>query len=323
MKWLLITTGVQPGVAPMNPGDEFARIGVQNLIREVDPNPEFDLLNKEDPSQYNEREFDRAIICGMPLFWSTEQDNYDIWWWDQIFNGWIAKDRRKFMALGVGHVLLDDIQNFAKYAFSINYVIQKVWALTVREPIMDHPKIVDSICPSAFSLKRGQGFKRLCNFMVSDGHFAHVASERERREWISKQQTIISVLQNRGFEFVAHTPKEHQLAKDLGWDPRRIHEFSTAEAYLNLYSNAVQYFGHRLHGAAVVAATGAQSWGVAFDSRVKMVQRLGGWACRPSEFSIDDFRRWVDGAFTWMPVGPYSVALEHLRLKNLLKEFAS
>jgi hypothetical protein len=188
---------------------------------------------------------------------------------------------------------------------------------------MDHPKIVDSICPSAFALKRGSGFKRLCNFMVDGGHFAYVAPEKETRAWLSHQQTIISVLQNRGFEFVAHTDGESRLAVDLGWPKHKIHRFSTPERYLELYSNAVQYFGHRLHGAAVCAATGAQSWGVAYDSRVKMVQRLGGWACRPSEFSLDDFRGWVDGHFAWMPVGPYNIEMEHLRLKTLLKEFAS
>lgn len=315
MKWLLITT------LGTNPGDEFARIGVQNLIREVDPKPEFDLLNKENPDHYYEREFDRAIICGMPLFWSTEQDNYDIWWWNNLFESWIAKDRRKFMALGVGHVLLDDIPNFAKYAFSINYVLQKVWALTVREPIMDHPKIIDSVCPSAFALKRGSGFKRLCNLMVDGGHFAHVAREDEARAWLVKQQTIIATLQNVGFEFVAHTQGELNLALGLGWT--KIHLYERPEEYLRLYSEAVQYFGHRLHGAAVCAATGAQSWGVAYDSRVKMVQRLGGHACRPSEFSIDDFRGWVNGSFAWMQQGVFNIELERLRLKTLLKEFAS
>lgn len=317
MKWLLLTT------LGTNPGDEFARIGVQNLIREVDPSPEFDLLNKENPDHYNHREFDRAVICGMPLFWSTEQDNYDIWWWDKIFEGWIAKDRRKLIALGVGHVLLDDISNFAKYAFSINYVMQKTWALTVREPIMDHPKIIDSVCPSAFAVKLGSRFRSLCNLMVNAGHFAHIASEKEQLAWLSKQDEVADTLKRSGFQFVAHNDDEHRLAHTLGWDDDCIHRFKTPEEYLELYSSAYRYFGHRLHGAAVCAATGAQSWGVAYDSRGKMVQRLGGHACKPSEFSIEDFQRWARGEFGWMQQGVFNLKMEHLRLHLLLKEFAS
>jgi hypothetical protein len=317
LKWLLITT------LGTNPGDEFARIGVQNLIREVDKGAEFDLLNKENPEHYCPRDFDRAVICGMPLFWATEQDNYDIWWWDKIFEDWIAKDRRKLMALGVGHVLLDDIPNFAKYVFSINYVIQKVWKLTTREPVFDHPQIIESICPSAFAIRQGLGHKRLCNFMMDGGHFAHAASEKETKAWMSKQQTIFATLWNAGFDFVAHTRGERLLAHDLGWSDSRIHHYEKPEDYLELYSNAAQYFGHRLHGAAVVAARGAPSWGIAYDSRVKMVRRLGGWACRPSEFSIDEFRDWINGAYAWIPQGAFDLRAEKHRLVNLLKEFAS
>lgn len=317
MRWLLITT------CGVNVGDEFARIGTQNIIRGVDPNASFDLLHKEDPDAWSEREFDRAVICGMPLFWSTsEQDNYDIWWFNRLFESWIAKDRRKFMALGVGHVLLDDIPNFAKYAFSINYVIQKTWALTVREPIFDHPKIIDSVCPSAFAVTERSRHLRLCNMMVNGGHFAHVAP-MEQAAWMEKQQEIVDTLRERDYTFVAHTDDEHRLAQELGWIDNQIRRFETPEEYLELYSQCYMYFGHRLHGAAVVAAAGGDAWGVASDSRIKMVQRLGGHACRPSEFSIEDFRLWVNRITTWIPSGAFDILTEKRRLIQLLKEFAS
>lgn len=316
MKWLLITT------LGTNPGDEFVRIGVQNLIREVDNDAQFDLLNKENPDHYNHREFDRAVICGMPLFWSTEQDNYDIWWWDKIFESWIAEDRRKLIALGVGHVLLDDIPNFAKYAFSINYVMQKAWALTAREPILDHPKIVDSICPSAFAVRERSRQLRLCNLMVNGGHFAHAAPV-ERASWAEKQEEVVMALHDQDYIFVAHTDDEHRLAHDLGWDDADIRRYETPEEYLELYSQCYKYFGHRLHGAAVVAAAGGEAWGVAYDSRVKMVQRLGGHGCRPSEFSMDQFRSWINCASAWVPSGAFCIEAERHRLTKLLKEFAS
>lgn len=323
MKWLLITTAERPGMAPSNPGDEFARIGIQKLIREVDPKAEFDLLNKEDPLQYVPREFDRAVICGMPLFWSTEQDNVDIWWWNKIFGGWIAQDRRKFMAMGVGHVLVDNISNFPKYVFSINYVLEKTWALTVREPILDHPKIIDSVCPSAFAVSRSvDKFKRICNFMVNTGHFNHLATPSEGESWKKKETTLVAALLNSNFEFVAHTPKERDLARSMGWPVSKIHWFSKPEHYLELYQQATHYFGHRLHGAAVVAAAGGDAWGVAYDSRIKMVQRLGGYACRPSEFSIEDFRSWLHGITVWTKTGVYDIEQERHRMVSLLRRFA-
>lgn len=315
MKWLLITT------LGTNPGDEFARIGVQNLIREVDKDAEFDLLNKENPDHYCPRDFDRAVICGMPLFWATEQDNYDIWWWDKIFEGWIAKDRRKLMVLGAGHVLLDDIPNFAKYCFSINYVIQKVWKLTVREPILDHPKIVDSVCPSAFAVPPARQVLRLCNFMHGSGHFA--LNPMERKAWADKEPWIVAELKAAGYQFIAHTPAEAEIAQRMGWMPDDILLFSMPEEYLNAYARTRKYFGHRLHGAAVVAAHGGNAWGVSYDSRNRMVRRLGGWACRPSEFSVEDFRRWNRGEFEWEPQGVFNVPAEKHRLIKLLKEFAS
>lgn len=47
MRWLLITT------IGKNPGDEWIRIGIQNVIRKVDPDREYILLDKESPSMQN------------------------------------------------------------------------------------------------------------------------------------------------------------------------------------------------------------------------------------------------------------------------------
>lgn len=318
MKWLLITT------LGTNPGDEFARIGVQNLIRVVDPSPEFDLLNKENPNHYFPREFDRAVLCGMPLWWSThEQDNYDIWWWDKIFESWISADRRKFMVLGAGHVYVNKIHNFAKYSASIDYVTRKAWAVTVREPVMCHPGIVDSVCPSAFAVKSRSLTRRLplCNLMVDSGHFPHDSFEKVA--WLAKEPDIVEALHKYRYRFVAHNDAEQKLAHWLGWNDSTIFQFTTPEEYLELYSCASSYFGHRLHGAAVCAAMKIPTWGVAYDSRVKMVQRLGGHACRPSEIgSITDLKQWLNGETGWIENFPANLELEWNRLKRLVERFA-
>ncbi len=316
MKWLLITT------LGTNPGDEFARIGVQKLIREVDPVPEFDLLNKENPDHYCPRDFDRAIICGMPLWWSTkEQDNYDIWWWDKIFESWISENKRNFMVLGAGHVYVDKIYNFAKYAASIDYVTRKAWAVTVREPVISHPGVIDSICPSAFATRRivnPQSYN-LCNMMVDSGHFPH--DSREKLAWNLVEPDLVKLLQQRNYIFVAHTREEEKLAVRLGWPQSMIRWFDNPEAYLKLYAGANKYFGHRLHGAAVCSALGIPAWGVAYDSRMKMVHRLGGHATLPSE--IFGLKQWLrdESRITRQP--SHDVSRERLMLTDLLIRFAA
>lgn len=313
MKWLLITT------LGTNPGDEFARIGVQNLIRGVDPSPEFDLLNKENPDHYTQRPFDRAIVCGMPLWWSTpEQDNYDIWWWDKIFNGWIAEDRRKFMILGAGHVVLDRIEKFSKYTASIDYAIRKSWAVSVREPVLDDPRIVDSVCPSAFSIQKQSSTFNLCNLMENGGHFPYPS---EQTEWLKKEEAIVELLHASGYKFVAHNDAEHRLAHSIGWSDWSIFRFDTPEEYLSLYSRSLRYFGNRLHGAAVCAAMGIPTWGVAYDSRIGMVKRLGGHAEKPSEIRLDQLQLWLTGATDWGHFPTHHLELERFRLKKLLSRF--
>ena len=85
MRWLLITN-----TENRNPGDEWIRIGVQRLIREVDKSPEYILRNKEFiEDQTTPVEFDRAIWCGSPLFWSHESQNcWENHWWRAWMAAW-------------------------------------------------------------------------------------------------------------------------------------------------------------------------------------------------------------------------------------------
>lgn len=316
MKWLLITT------LGTNPGDEFARLGVQTLIREVDPEAQFDLLNKENPDHYEPREFDRAVICGMPLFWSTrDQDCQEIWWWERIFHGWIAADKRKLAAIGVGHVFTDRIVNLLRYAHAVQEVIDRTWVLTVREPILDHPQIVDSICPSSFAIEPVNSDVRfpLCNLMVDTGHFPHVCSEVDA--WEKNKEEIVRLLHRGHYRFVAHNDAEHRLAHELGWTDDMISRFEKPEDYLKLYARAWRYFGNRLHGAAVCAAVKLPTWGVAYDSRIKMVQRLGGHACLPSQIDMPNLSTWLEGASAWMWPSA-SVSEERTKLTGIIRRFA-
>lgn len=288
MKWTLITT------RHTNPGDEFARIGVQNLIRSVDDNPEFDLLNKENPEHWNEREFDRCIYAGMPLWWSMEGNEcQDIFWWGPLIRGWPTQDPRKFMVLGSGSVYVDKINDTNRYMSAILETMERSWAVTTRNSVFDHPGIVDSICPAAFAIETpsmARPFK-LCNLMPDGGHFPH--NDFELDHWDALLPQAVELLLQAEFKFIAHTTGERDYALSLGWTRDNIFFFETAEEYLAIYRQAIAYFGNRLHGGAVCASIGAHTWCVTHDSRLQFVKRLGALTTRPSEINSAHLKNWV------------------------------
>jgi hypothetical protein len=78
LKWLLQSP------AGKNPGDDFIRIGVTNLVREVDPDAQVAIIDKMERGQWIEPiRFDKAVWCGGPAFWSSERNGcWDMDWWD-------------------------------------------------------------------------------------------------------------------------------------------------------------------------------------------------------------------------------------------------
>lgn len=314
MKWLLITT------RHTNPGDEFARVGVENLIRTIDMSPEFDLLNKENPEHWKERPFDKCIYAGMPLWWSMENNEcQDIFWWEPLIRGWPTKDKNRFMVLGSGSVYVDTIHDTQKYMNAIRETMDRAWAVTTRNTVFDHPGIVDSICPSAFALSgRKLGGPRVCNLMPDGGHFPH--NDFELDQWDSFLPFIVDWLTGAGYVFVAHTPEEYLYAQKLGWCKEDIRIFKTAEEYLEFYSTTTAYFGCRLHGGAVCASVGIPTWCVTHDSRLKFVERMGAMATRPSDTHRTHLKNWIRNPREF---GLYrrSPELEFSRLRTILNDF--
>lgn len=298
MNWLLITTATRtPERLDSNIGDEFARMGVQRLILRADPAATFDLLDKESAADWDRpRSFDRAVICGMPLFWSNEkQTSQDIFWWPYVWDSDVAHEKRKLMAMGVGHVLIDAPVDPARYAAGIAEVTKKAWCVITREPIFGQdPSWYQSICPSVFCM-RGRPVERkfrLCNLMPGGGHFGYLVPGGTL--WEEKQAPdVAKALLDAGFVFVAHVEQEIDYAKKLGWPDESIAFFVTAEEYLALYAQADFYFGNRLHGAVVCAATGAPVWAVTHDSRLGMVLRLGGIATPPFGITGKLLTEWI------------------------------
>lgn len=100
MKWLLATTGTRTPYT-------------------LDPTAEFDLLDKEDPGAWEPRPFDKAVVCGMPLFWSLptwtypgSQNCQEAWWWPRLIRGWPSVCREHFVVRGVGRVFVDLVREF-------------------------------------------------------------------------------------------------------------------------------------------------------------------------------------------------------------------
>lgn len=294
MKWLLITTAQRaPERLDTNPGDQFVRIGIEKLIRAVDPDAEFDYLDKEDPDNYRrERSFDKTVMCGMPCIWSLPGNEcQDIHWWNPILRGWPTARKKDFLIAGAGEVHVDRINDPLKWADALQELLDRSYAFTARQPIKCHPQIIESVCPSAFTMLGvpRTGDYSVCNFMPEGGHFGYASSNPCNEIW----PEVFRIFQAAGWKCVAHTQTEREYAHSLGWSD--VAFFDSDQAYLDFYAAAAAYFGNRAHGAAVVAAHGGDAWLVTHDSRRGMVDRLGGRTDTPSELSLEKVRLFAHG----------------------------
>lgn len=318
MKWLLITT------LSKNPGDEFARIGVQNLIRMVDPAATFDICCKESPSIFQPRPFDVAVICGMPLVWSLPHNEcQDINWWKPIFHDWIFKAKKPILALGVGAITVGKLNNFDRYCSAVKEVLEKTALFTVRQPVFVHPQIVDTICPSAFAIPGtlNSGDLNVCNLMPHGGH--HMCAETQHahmQAWYDIQTEVAEALKAENFKFVAHTHDELEYSRRLGWSSENTFYSLEPRNYLDIYSRARCFIGNRLHGAAVVASLGRPVLGIAADSRTAMVKRLGGKTVTP--LGLKDLLRVNKSKLCALPARiptPYTVSTEQQNYFSLIR----
>jgi len=321
MRWLLITTKEN-----RNTGDELIRIGVQNLIKEVDKNPQFILLDKEKWTP-EEIEFDRCILCGMPMFWNNEvSTSQTIGWWEALMNGYVSRTKKRFLILGAGDVVgKHGLKDEAMFHQAIQQAIDKSFAVTTRNYISDNPKLINSICPAAFAItKPGVSKLKLCNFMTDGAHDSHFDPE-EAEIWRGKIQEMSDYCRANDFWFVEHSRPDHspryEDGKSLGWTYDRIFCFEKAEEYLPVYANAGFFVGNRLHGAVLLAAMGRPSLAIGYESRLKMVMAIGGEVRLPSEVSVKDIQRVESQLMANEYTVPVKVWEERRKMINILNEF--
>lgn len=279
MKWLLITS-------VDNPGDRMICAGVKKVIRSVDKNASFDEIDKEDDSTWLvPRDYDKAVLCGMPLFWSNrEGDSQDIGWWNLVTYSWATDRKKDFLVMGVGQCVgPEGVRNVDRFTDAIDQIVERAWRVTVRSPL-DHPDVIPSVCPAAFNFCLSRpGTKRFCNIMRDGGGLRHI-NERESDIWRAKTREIARYLIDRDFDLVAHSRHEFTLGHYiLDWPAGRMWFPRTTEEYLQLYSQGGYYVGNRVHGAIVMAGSGAHVLNIGLDSRGQSVQTLDGASMLPSQ----------------------------------------
>lgn len=292
MKILLITTRRN-----LNPGDQFIRMGVEVLLKELVPDAQLIHIPKEDEAFGTPVEFDKAILCGMPLWWDNPTSHsQDIGWWGPLMRGWMSERKNDFLALGVGSVMgKNHPVNMGRYISAIEETIQRSFAVVTRQPVLDHPQLISSICPAAFAAKWSTRRSRLvCNLMPTGAHDSHF-NPYEASIWADRLPQTAEFLRSDGFEFCAHSDDEYALAQELGWPEASIHQFATPEEYMDLYNDTRVYSGNRMHGALVVAAGGGLAGVQGYDSRMEMVRQFTPRVFFPSDITLGNP----------IPVAPY------------------
>jgi len=336
MKWLLVTTNPTPFAADSahphgagwNVGDQFARVGTEQLVREVDPQAEIELLNMDVAASFiPERPFDRAIFAGRPMFWHKAEEHP---LWVHLLDGWLCRDPRKVMALGVGECFPLAAETL-ELERQIHRVSQRLWRLVLRSrrhtPFFEAlPAGVDvTVCPGAWAIthRDDEPHEKLCNFMSGGAHYPAFDPD-EAAQWRSIAGFTAAVLRAEGFRFVAHTLQEADLAEALGWPAYEVRISSNVEGYLRIYSRARNYIGNRMHGAILLAGRHSVASAIGFDSRLLAVEHAGAYVTKPSGINptaLLALARLEPGLAEEQRVR--RIRAERSRMLELLREFAS
>jgi hypothetical protein len=318
VKWLLVTT------ANDNPGDRFIRLGTQRLIEAVDPAATFTLVDKESAAIHEPQPFDRAVWCGMPLFWShAESWSWSMDWWPEVGKGWLSADPRRYLILGVGSFArwphdpgIHQLDRLHDEALAVK---EGCWRLIARDevaPAITGVPMEVMPCPALFATRGVQPSRRasLCNLMPDGGHF-RMYGQLQAKAWAGKVAEVAGILRQAGFQFAAHNAREAGFARSLGFE-----NIIEGDALLEAYAGCVRYFGNRVHGGIVSAGAGAEVWSVGYDTRQEAVRRAGGHATAPADLDVSAVAQWAQRP----PRATQSdVAGEFERQRLILADFAS
>jgi hypothetical protein len=257
MKYQLITT------LNKNPGDEFIRVGVENIIKKSDKDAEFILSDKEQIKTLKLVEADKYIWCGMPLIW--EINNYfsdKINWWKFLVNEFSVLPNAEIW--GAGSCL------------GLKYNVDKLKELTsqIKCRVTARDYLLSQIsgweldkCPAFYSIanQRDNRELKLCNWIPKGGHYIH-ANRREAAIWRKYKLSIINKLTPPvdGWIFIAHSKEEFDFGMSLGYECVK----GNYKQLLEVYSHCKEYIGNRVHGGIASRSAGAKAMVVGWESRM-------------------------------------------------------
>lgn len=297
MNWLIVSTNKK------NPGDEFIRIGIENVIRDVDPEATGRVIDKETQEIFNSVEFDKCVWAGMPVFWSlNENSNWNIPWWQPMTRGWLSDDKNKFCVLGAGSfqdwkdryrgMQKDKMHEEAELLKSRSHVVTVRDSLACDITGVDFETIVCPAILSTINKTKTESIKG-CNLMPGGAHYSQF-NETESTIWNSKEREISRALLENDFHFFAHNEREFKHAKNLGWcDDHIISYTGNPHEMLSHYVNVDKFFGNRVHGCIVSRGTGADVISCGYDTRQEAVRLSGAEVLLPSEVDLNVIDNWA------------------------------
>ena len=334
MKWLLITNNG-------NPGDIWVRLGVEVIVRHIDPKAEFNYRERDyrenDPHEGLKEpdgglKSDCVVVCGMPLLWSHRESDGSISTTVQhaswpALTGWCCKPNRMIIA-GFGLYLPcpDGIATATLADAGILPAIadwfSKCAFVYSRSPLVGQffPGVPWLHCPSILALP-GTGMARdvkLCNFMRGGAHYPALAPDAAKI-MDDEMRELAPILIQSGYYFVAHRTAEAELALELGWPKGAIFRWgwdNCGVRLLDLYARCSKYIGNRIHGGIMSRANGADVIVIGYDTRIADVQSMGGEVFTPFEAKQGRSRlkSWIESPARLMPYDLDSVRQSHLDL---------
>lgn len=298
MRWMLVTT------TGKNPGDDFICEGVKSVVRSVDKDPIFQIIDKEVPEQWqNHKPFDKAVWCGMPVFWSEPGNECSEISWSRFLLGSFSERKSDCLVVGAGsfttypRIHINSPGKVIGYASAIKRRCYDVW---VRDSVANAITSQDfhvATCPAILAGYDKSGTypdQMLCNIMPEGSHYRRFGM-KESKVWDSMKGDIAKILCDAGFTFVAHRADEARFAKEHGWNDGNIISYNGSNA-LDLalaHRHCRKYFGNRIHGAIAARSFGGDSICVNYDSRINAANIAGCESYAPSQLSAGYVKDWV------------------------------
>lgn len=278
MNWILVSSYD-------NPGDAFIRMGVEQLVREVDLEAKIHVLYKGMPEQWNLDmiKADKIIWCGMPFLWSFPTHNSLTIYWREPLLKKLYQRKNDFLILGAGTAGL--CAEKASEAFTrvddihctLDEALDNSFHFTMRDDCLDFFDIRNGIqvlpCPASFAHEQAipEPNNLVCNFMENGGHFKELAPNKSIL-WNNQLMNFASGLREQGASFAPHSKEEAVLANLHGFKKTT---YSGPRKLLGELAGCKRYIGNRIHGAIVAASVGADSTCIGFDLRLRAAEIVG------------------------------------------------